>query len=91
MNDIHGIHPSIAAKPIEPVQNVVHSAPMAEPAAVSDTVEISAAARLAAKVHDLPEVRTELVQRVKTEIAAGTYETSERIDATIDRLMEELF
>ena len=91
MNDIHGIHPPTAPKPIESVQAVAHSAPAPEPAGIADTVEISAAARLAAKVHALPDVRAELVQHVKAEIAAGTYETSERIERTVDRLMEELF
>jgi hypothetical protein len=39
----------------------------------------------------LPAVRTEVVQRVKAEIAAGTYETQDKIDVAIDRLMDELF
>ncbi len=53
-------------------------------------VEISTAAALAEKVRQIPDVRAELVARVKDEIAAGTYETPERIDAAVDRLMEDL-
>jgi hypothetical protein len=38
-----------------------------------------------------PEIRWDLVRRVKAEIAAGTYETPERIDATARRLAKVLF
>jgi anti-sigma28 factor (negative regulator of flagellin synthesis) len=38
-----------------------------------------------------PEIRWDLVQRVKAEIAAGTFETPERIERTLERLAEELF
>jgi len=58
---------------------------------VSDVVEISTAAELAARIQEVPEVRAELVARVKREIEAGTYETSERIDAAVERLLDELF
>lgn len=36
-------------------------------------------------------VREDLVARVRAEIEAGVYETSERIDATVDRLVSVLF
>ena len=91
MNDIHGIQPPAAPQPIEPTEAIVKNAPAAEPVQVSDTVEISAAARLAAKVQGIPEVRADLVERVKVEIAAGTYETTERLEIAVDRLMDELF
>ena len=91
MNDIHGIHPPAAPKPVESVQGIAQNNPAIEPVGVSDTVEISAVARLAAKVQQVPEVRAELVQRVKAEIAAGTYETPERLDIAVDKLMDELF
>jgi hypothetical protein len=35
-------------------------------------------------------VRTELVERVRREIAAGTYDTPERWEAALDRLAERL-
>ena len=60
------------------------------PQDIQDSVQISEVARLAAKVFELPEVRTELVERVKAEIEAGTFETPERIDATVDRILEDL-
>jgi hypothetical protein len=35
-------------------------------------------------------VRTELVQRIRREIAAGTYETPEKWEAALDRLLDQL-
>jgi anti-sigma28 factor (negative regulator of flagellin synthesis) len=42
------------------------------------------------QVHNIPEIRTDLVARVKAEIEAGTYETEERLQITVEKLMEEL-
>jgi hypothetical protein len=36
------------------------------------------------------EVRHDLVHRVRREIASGTYEGDEKIDAAIDRLIHDL-
>jgi Anti-sigma-28 factor, FlgM len=36
------------------------------------------------------EVRRDLVERIRREIAAGTYETSEKWQAALDRLAEQL-
>ncbi len=44
----------------------------------------------AQKACQLPAVREDLVRRVKAEIAAGTYETPERLEMTVQRLMEDL-
>jgi len=37
-----------------------------------------------------PAIRIDLVQRVRREIAAGTYETPEKWEAALDRLLERL-
>ena len=56
-----------------------------------DKVELSGRAQLLSKLHELPDVRTDLVERIKAEIDAGTYETPDKIDAAIDKLAEDLF
>ena len=91
MMNVSGIQPAVPPKAVGSVGSIdaVASKPQAQKA--TDVVEISAVAKLAAKVQELPAVRTDLVERVKAEIVAGTYETSERLEITIDRLMEELF
>ncbi len=38
-----------------------------------------------------PEIRWDLVKRVKAQIASGTFETPERIERTVERLAEDLF
>ena len=62
-----------------------------EAANAGDVVEISSAARLVAQIDSIPDIRVDLVERVKSEIAAGTYETPERIERTVTKLMDELF
>lgn len=89
--NIHGIQPPAAPSPIGASSAVNAENMKIAPAGISDVVEISTVAKLAAKIQELPEVRTELVERVKVEIAAGTYETPERLEITVDRLMDELF
>jgi hypothetical protein len=39
--------------------------------------------------HD-PRIRYELVERVRREIAAGTYDTAEKLDLALERLLERL-
>ena len=55
----------------------------------TDTVEISDSARYLSELKSLPD-RTEKVQSAKEAIAAGTFETPDRINGTVDRLLEEL-
>ncbi len=56
----------------------------------ADRVELSTTAQFLSKLKDLPDVREDLVARVRAQIAAGTYDTEQRVDATIDALAEDL-
>lgn len=89
--NINGIQPPVAPQPIEPTGPVGAKGAIHELQNASDVVEISTAGQLAAKIAELPDIRTDLVERVKAEIAAGTYETPQRLEVTVNRLMEELF
>jgi negative regulator of flagellin synthesis FlgM len=89
--NVNGIHSSMAAQGIEPIGNVNAASQAAAPMATNDVVEISTAAKLAAKIHEIPDVRAELVAQVKAQIASGEYETPEKIDSAVSRLMDELF
>lgn len=93
MTNINGVHNAAvpAVSQIAPASTASAATAPVQTTAVQDTVEISTVARLAAQIHDLPPVRTEVVQRVKAELAAGTYETQDKIDVAIDRLMDEMF
>jgi len=37
----------------------------------------------------MPEIRTELVERVRGEIAGGRYDTPEKMDLAIDAMLDE--
>lgn len=55
----------------------------------SDRVELSDRARYLGKLADLP-VRRELVDQVRREIADGTYDSLDRVEAAIQSLSEDL-
>lgn len=55
-----------------------------------DEVQLSDHARLLSKLKGLPDVRQDVVDRVRSEIDGGGYETNERIDATVNALLEDL-
>lgn len=55
-----------------------------------DTVDFSSRAQWLSKLADLPDIRHDLVNRVKAEIARGTYDNAERIDGALDKLVEDL-
>lgn len=59
-------------------------------AAIQDEVQISDAARLVDQARDVPEIREDLVQRIRAQIAAGTYETPEKLQVALDRLLDEI-
>ncbi|MCC6681363.1 MAG: flagellar biosynthesis anti-sigma factor FlgM [Phycisphaeraceae bacterium] len=56
-----------------------------------DQVELSVTAQMLSKIADLPDVRTDLVNQVRSQIAAGTYETPEKLNSAIDALLAEEF
>lgn len=56
----------------------------------ADRVEFSDMARYLNMLNELPEVRADLVQRVRDEIESGTYDTPERFEAAIEQLARDL-
>ena len=56
----------------------------------TDQVQLSEVARLLQKLRDLPEVREDLVARVKAEIEQGTYETEDKLDAALNELAGDI-
>ena len=93
MNTIHGMYSNGLPGP-DPVRPQ-HSAsqPPAKPTpqtpGTADQVEISPIAQLLSRAAQLPDIRQEKVELVRQQIAAGVYETPEKLAAAIDRLLEE--
>lgn len=90
MSDIAPLHNAAAAS-YTPSGRI--NRPPATPAEFSrgaDQIELSEAARTLAKLANLPDVREDLVDRIRTEIENGTYETDAKLDAAIEALAEDL-
>jgi negative regulator of flagellin synthesis FlgM len=66
--------------------------PMSRPESVqiADEVDISEAARFVEQVQQMPDIRSDRVDAVRQQIAAGTYETGEKLNAAVERLLDEI-
>jgi negative regulator of flagellin synthesis FlgM len=80
----HGINP-----PHAPFRGKGAAEP-AKPQAAGDRVTISPAAEAAIQAAEAGGVRQDLVNRIRSEIAAGTYETPAKLEAALDRLIDEI-
>jgi len=56
----------------------------------ADRVELSDHARFLDRLRQFPEVRMDRIERIRQAIDDGSYETDEKIEVAIDRLVEEL-
>ena len=88
---IHGIGNVNGPQQIRPTQGVeqtkaTESAQLHE----ADQVDISPEADMISRVHELPEIRTDRVAEIRAQIEAGAYETEEKLDIAIGRLLDEL-
>jgi negative regulator of flagellin synthesis FlgM len=59
-------------------------------APIQDELQISDAAQLIDQAQQLPEIRQERVDAIRARIAEGTYETQEKLDIALERLLDEL-
>ena len=59
-------------------------------AAKADRVEISPAANAAIEAAESGRVRTDLVNLIRGQIAAGTYDTPEKMNAAVERLLDQM-
>jgi negative regulator of flagellin synthesis FlgM len=56
----------------------------------TDQVDISPAAEAAVRAAEGGEVRHELVNAIRDQIAAGIYETPEKLEIALERLLDEI-
>ncbi len=78
-----------------PAYKAVPSRPTPQQAAAGqarahDQADFSVAAKLLSRLGELPDVRHELIARVKAEIESGTYDTPERFDAAVSEMIDDL-
>ena len=92
---IHGIPSIQSAQPLQSVARAAQSteAPVTtQPVAIKDDIQFSSAAQGLESTANSAEsltsnVRLDLVNRIRSEIADGSYDTPEKMDVAIDRLI----
>jgi negative regulator of flagellin synthesis FlgM len=57
---------------------------------IQDELDISEAGQLFDRARELPEVRRDRVDQIRAQIANGTYETGDKLDVALDRLLDEI-
>ena len=81
---IHGPQSIKAPQRLQPAQaEAIDHRPL-------DQVEISAEADFVSQIRDLPDIRADRVDVIRTQIDAGAYETDEKIEIAVGRLLDEI-
>jgi hypothetical protein len=55
-----------------------------------DQLDISPEADFVAQARELPEIREDRVAAIRAQIQSGTYETSDKLDVALSRLLDEI-
>ena len=77
------IYPRLAAFSVD-------AGPAVQAGTPRDQVEISPLGQMLDGISRLPEIRHERVEEIRRQIAAGVYETPEKLELALDRLLDEL-
>lgn len=84
---VHGAHalggPHRAAR-------AVADQPAASGRSISDEIQISDAGQFLAEVKQAPDIRADRVAAIQAQIASGAYETSDKFDLAVERLLDEI-
>lgn len=90
--DVNGPSSVQGAFPVKAVQPPIEVAKTSEakPAAPRDELDISAAGKTLEDLSRSPEVRTERLAQIKAAIDAGTYDTDEKLNAALEKLLGEI-
>ncbi len=80
------------AQPINPPHAARANRPAEIPGSgpIQDELQLSEAGQLIDKARDLPEVRWDRVNQIRAQIAEGTYETDEKMQIALGRLLDEI-
>ena len=81
------------AQPINAPHSIRRDAATTQPASPlggNDELTISTEGDFLSRISDLPEVRQDRVDQIRQQIANGTYETGDKLDTALDRLLDEI-
>lgn len=84
---VHGPQAVNTPHATRPAEAPASSSPSAMP---RDQLDISSAGQHIDAVRDLPEIRSDRVQELRTAIANGAYETADKLDVALERLLDEI-
>lgn len=57
---------------------------------ISDELQISDSARIADQLSNIPDIRQDRVDSIRTAIANGSYETDDKLSAALDNFLNEI-
>ena len=83
---LHGPQPVGAPHGVKPSQQPNRP----ESPQIADEVDISDAARFAEQIHRMPDACNDRVEIVSQQIAEGTYETPDKLNIAVERLLDEI-
>jgi len=65
-------------------------APAASSVDTTDELQLSPAAEMASRLSEIPDIRWNRVNEIKSAIADGTYMTDDKMNVALDRLLDEI-
>lgn len=86
LGHIHG--PQQVNSPHRPASTPAPSGPRGSNTV--DQLDISPEADLVSRVRDVPDIRQDKVDSIRAQIAAGTYETEQKLEEALSRLLDEI-
>ncbi len=89
---INGLGPVQGPQSVQGVQRNQIAQPEAQKthSQGADQLDISHEADLVSRARDLPDIRADRVAEIRAQIESGIYETEEKLDIALDRLLDEL-
>jgi anti-sigma28 factor (negative regulator of flagellin synthesis) len=89
---VYGTNQIHTAQPLNPPHRMTPTAAAGAPRSFAgvDQLDISPEADFVAQTRDLPEIREDRVAALKAQIQSGTYETANRLDVAVSRLLDEI-
>ena len=83
---LHGAQPISTPHGVRSAQSTTPT----QAAPIHDELSLSSTAQMIDMVRQAPDIRQDRVAAIRAQIANGTYETSDKLDVAISRLLDEI-
>lgn len=70
--------------------SLVEAPPLSDSFSPVDQLDISQEADLASRLQDVPGIRADRVAAIRAQIEAGVYETDDKLNRAVSRLLDEI-